>query len=514
MNLDPDICERARQSRDARFDGRFFTGVITTGVYCRPVCPVRPPKRKNVRFFPTAAAAAEAGFRPCLRCRPECAPGTPAWLGTSATVSRGLRLIAAGALDRGSVETLATNLGMGARHLSRLFVAHVGASPVAVAQTRRLHFAKRLIDDTDLPMTQVALSAGFGSIRRFNTAFRTAYGRTPMALRRTARVMHGAGAVSASAGALTLRIPYRPPFDWRALLDFIGLRATPGVEMVDGDVYRRTMSLDGRAGTIQVRPVDGAHALTLAVTFPDPKALCGIVERVRRMFDLGADPAEVAAHLCRDAQLAPLVQANPGLRVPGAWDGCELAVRTILGQQVSVKGATTLAGRLVQRFGAALDGAPTTGLSRLFPTPHALAEADLASIGLPAARANAIRQLAIAVRDGHITFEPTVTAETLIGQLTALPGIGDWTAQYVAMRALSEPDAFPASDLALLRTAGNGAGTLTRGTLLERAEAWRPWRAYAAMYLWKRYADGITGATKQGRSRAGGRARSAATKGN
>jgi len=480
MSLDPKICERARLARDARFDGRFFIGVVTTGIYCRPVCTVRPPKARNVRFYPTAAAAAEAGFRPCLRCRPEAAPGSPAWFGTAATVSRGLRLIGEGALDGdGTVEDLAERLGVGSRHLSRLFRKHLGAPPRAVAGTRRLLFAKKLINETDLPMAQIALSSGFRSIRRFNAAFLGSYGCAPGQLRRSATRRKTGG----DGSDFVLRLPYRPPFDWTSIADYFALRATPGVESVDRDAYRRTILLDGRAGQIEVRPAPDDTALELRVVFPDPRDLFQIVERVRRMFDLAADPTDIAGHLGRDPALSTVLAAHPGLRLPGAWDGFELAVRAILGQQVTVKGASTLSGRLASAFGermAAADG-PTI----LFPTPAALAEAEVGRIGLPKARARTIRALAEAVASGAVTFDAALDPDALERRLTALPGIGSWTAQYVAMRALNEPDAFPATDLGLIRSATALGMAATAKELALRAEAWRPWRAYAAQYLWR-----------------------------
>ena len=379
MLLDDEICERARLARDKRFDGRFYTGVVTTGVYCRPVCPARQPQARNVRYFPSAAAASAAGFRPCLRCRPEASPGTPAWLGTETTVSRALRLIAAGALDDGDVGALAERLGIGARHLARLFNRHLGAPPRAVAQTRRLLFAKKLIDETGMAMAAVACAAGFGSVRRFNAVFRACYGRAPGDLRRTARRRD-------PSDGIRLRLAFRPPYDWPSLIAFLALRAIPGVERVTPDCYARTIALDGARGAIEVRPVAGAAQLELRVACSEPGALIRVVERVRRIFDLGADPAEIAGHLGRDAALAPLVAARPGLRLPGAWHGFELAVRAILGQQVTVKGASTLAGRLVAAFGEAIEGAGD-GLSHLFPTVEALATADVAAIGMPKARA-------------------------------------------------------------------------------------------------------------------------------
>ncbi len=477
MILDPEICERARLARDARFDGRFFIGVVTTGIYCRPICSVRPPKAKNVRFYPTAAAAAEAGFRPCLRCRPEAAPGSPAWFGTAATVSRGLRLIGDGALDGdGTVEQLADRLGVGPRHLSRLFRKHLGASPRAVAGTRRLLFAKKLINETDLPLAQIALSSGFGSIRRFNAAFRGSYGCPPSALRR-------GSALRKSGSDFVLKLPYRQPFDWNSIADYFAMRATPGVEAADRSGYRRTIAVDGEVGQIHIRPIQGESALMLQVVFPDSRPLFHIVERVRRIFDLAADPEDIASHLRRDPALAPTLAAHPGLRLPGAWDGFELAIRAILGQQVTVKGASTLSGRLAEAFGERLS--VSDGPIILFPTPAALAEADVGSIGLPKARARTIRALAEAVCSGDVTFDAALDPQTLERRLTALPGIGNWTAQYVAMRALNEPDAFPATDLGLIRSAEALGIATTAKELSAHAEAWRPWRAYAAQYLWR-----------------------------
>jgi AraC family transcriptional regulator of adaptative response / DNA-3-methyladenine glycosylase II len=481
--LDPQVCERASLARDSRFDGRFFVGVRTTGIYCRPICPVPQPKAQNVRYFLTAAAAAEAGFRPCLRCRPESSPGTPAWQGTSATVARALRLVSEGALDGGSVERLAVSLGIGPRHLRRLFLRHLGASPLSLAQTRRLHFAKKLIDETAFPMSQVALSAGFGSVRRFNAVIRKVYGRTPGELRRRA------GRRAENGEACSLRLGFRPPFDWEALIDFLAPRATPGVEEVTAGRYRRTIQLAGRTGTIDVCPVRDERALRLDICFPDPAGLLPIVERARRMFDLHADPLAIVDQLRGDKLLAPLVEARPGVRVPGCWDGFELAVRAILGQQVTVKGATTLAGRVATAFGMPL-GAVDGGLTVVFPTAERLATADLSNVGLPAARAHAIRELARAVLGGDVIFDGSLDPTTLARRLTAVPGVGDWTAQYVVMRALGDPDAFPATDLGLLQAFAGG----TRGSARElrvQAERWRPWRAYAAMHLWRRAAAGM-----------------------
>jgi AraC family transcriptional regulator of adaptative response / DNA-3-methyladenine glycosylase II len=472
MELDLQTCEHARRSRDPRFDGRFFIGVTTTGIYCRPVCPAPSPKENHVRYFPSAAAAAEAGFRPCLRCRPEASPGAPAWLGSSTTVSRALRLMEEGGLADGSLEDLAARLGMGSRQLRRLFLQHLGATPVAVRQTRRLHFAKRLIDETELPFTEAALAAGFGSVRRFNSSFQTLYGRTPSQLRELARRSGASG-----AGQYRFRLPFRPPFDWEALLGFLAPRAIPGVGVVDGESYRRSIEIHGKRGQIEVRRV--ASALELRIEFPDARELMTIIERVRRLFDLRADPAEIGARLASDPLLAERLKSRPGLRVPGAWDGFELAVRAILGQQVSVKGATTLSGRLAQTFGERIEFGD--GLTHLFPGPARLAEADCSKIGLPGARAEAIRRLAAAVAQGDLVFGGVVHPAKFLEQFKKLPGIGEWTAQYVAMRALGEPDAFPSGDLGLVRAAGVGDAK----QLEQHAEKWRPWRAYAAMHLWQ-----------------------------
>ena len=474
MDLDRQICSHARISRDPRFDGRFFIGVRTSGVYCRPICPARTALEQNVRYFPTAAAAAEAGFRPCLRCRPEASPGTPAWLGTSATVSRALRLISESAIEDGGVDALAERLGIGSRHLRRLFLRYLGATPIAVAQTRRLHFAKKLIDETGLPMGQIAIAAGFGSVRRFNSAFRDVYHRTPTQIRRLARV-----SANLAEDEYSFRLRFRPPFQWEKLLEFLAPRATPGVECVEDGRYSRNISLNGHTGNLAVSLHSTGLALEVRISFPEAKLLFLIIERVRRMFDLAADPSDMAAHLKSDPLLAHRIAAVPGLRVPGCWDGFELAIRAILGQQVSVKGATTLAGRLVSAFGTPVGN--DSRLTHLFPTAETLADADVARIGLPEKRAETIRALARAVRDGSVTLQSADNIDQFHMRLRAIPGIGDWTAQYIAMRALGEPDAFPTGDLGLLR----GASIASASKLAERAEAWRPWRAYAAMYLWQ-----------------------------
>lgn len=473
MELHDDRCYRALSARDARFDGHFFTAVVTTGIYCRPVCPARTPKRRNVRFFPTAAAASEAGFRPCLRCRPESSPGTPAWNGTSATVARGLRLIQEGALDAEGVDALARRLGIGERHLRRLFREHVGATPIAVAQTRRLLFAKKLIDETSLPMTQIAHAAGYTSVRRFNTAVHAAYGVAPSSLRRGA-------ARSTSQGVLELRLAYRPPLAVAPLFGFFAARALPGVEVATPRCYRRTVMVDGVPGVLEVEALRETHGLRLRVPRAFAGELARVAQQTRRMFDLDAEPGAIQPQLARDPLLRAGFSGAPGLRVPGAWDGFELAVRAILGQQVSVAGANTLAGRLVARFGASIPE-PSPGLERLFPTPEILARAPVEEIGIPGRRADAVRALAAAALDGPLF----ATDDGARDRLLALPGIGPWTVEYVAMRALRDPDAMPTGDLVLRRMASRGTRPLGERALAARAERWRPWRAYAVMALWR-----------------------------
>ena len=479
MDLDRQTCDRARRSRDARFDGRFFIAVTSTGIYCRPICPARSPKDENIRYYPTAAAAEAAGFRPCLRCRPEASPGTPAWAGTSSVVSRALRLIGEGALDREGVEQLSDRLGITARHLRRLFVQHLGATPVQVALTRRAHFAKKLLDETPLALIDVAMASGFGSVRRFNAEIRRTFSRTPTELRRR----RAAPRSVTGDGCYRFRLSYRPPYDWEACLAFLAARATPGVEAVERSRYRRTIAINGNSGTIEIRRVDLSCSVDLEVSFPDSRPLLAIVERVRRMFDLTADPTLIEAHLRGDRLIREHLRAHAGIRVPGSWDGFELAVRAILGQQVSVRGATTLAGRVAERFGT-----PTTtaaGLTRLFPTPEQLADAPIEEAGVIGTRAAGIRLLAQKVRSGALTLGASADSAATTAALCGIHGIGAWTAQYIAMRACGEPDAFPGGDLVLRRMAGG----LSPRALEERSQQWRPWRAYAVMLLWQGAVD-------------------------
>lgn len=461
LELDRAALDRARLSRDPRFDGRFYIAVVSTRIYCRPICPAPSPKPGNIRYYATAAAAAEAGFRPCLRCRPEAAPASAAWLGVSAVVRRALRLIDEGALDEGSVTDLAARLGIGPRHLRRLFDTHVGASPMTVAQTRRLHFAKRLIDDTNLSMTEVALAAGYGSVRRFNAAFRANYGRPPSELRRKRR----AGAGGRGDGIL-LRLAYRPPYDWEGLLDFLAARAARGLEHVEGGEYRRTVMLDGRAARLVVRSPRDVDAIECEVHGAPPGALFNAVNRVRRMFDLAVEPSRIAFAFRKDAQLAPLVERWPGLRIPGVWDGFECAVRCLLNEGSAAK-ERRMVSRLVAACGPRLPAAAAgRDLTHLFPAPAEVAAADLSACPFGDARIAALKALAHAVRDGELDF--SAPADIVVRRLRQLPGSDRRMAEEVALRGLGEPDAFPAA----------GSRPLSQA-----AESWRPWRGYAALYL-------------------------------
>lgn len=468
------VCERARLARDARFDGRFFTAVKTTRIYCRPICPAPSPRAANVTYFATAAAAAEAGFRPCLRCRPEAAPGTPAWAGTSTTVARGLKLIAEGALDDGGVEQLAARLGVTSRHLSRLFREHVGASPVAIAQTRRLQFAKRLIDETSLSFADIALAAGYRSLRRFNHTLRETWQRSPRELRKLRAGRSG-------GDELVLEIALRTPFDADHWLAFLARRAIPGVETVTDGEYSRVHSADA---FVRIRPLADRARVTL-VNVPAAE-LFEVMRRARNLLDADADPHAIARSLRGDPVLNPLVKRRPGVRLPGAWEFFELAVRAVLGQQISVAAARTFAARVVARWGSELAVPLAAGMTHVFPDVTALRSADFREIGLPAKRGATLNALAAAVADGNI--DTSSAPEELCNALQELPGIGPWTAQYIAMRALRDPDALPSGDLVLRRMLG-GSQPLSMHAVERRAESWRPWRAYGLMHLWQAATD-------------------------
>ncbi|MEX0965486.1 MAG: AlkA N-terminal domain-containing protein [Pseudohongiellaceae bacterium] len=478
-----DEYENARQSRDPRFDGRFFVGVLTTGIYCRPVCPVRIPKRENVQLYRSAAAASEAGFRPCLRCRPESSPGTPAWIGAPYKVSKALHLIARGNLDGSSVEQLAQQLAIGPRQLSRLFRQYVGASPVAVAQTQRLHFAKKLLDETSLPLSEVCFAAGYGSVRRFNAVFQSTYSRSPKELRKGVR-----GAKRLAHEGIRVRLSYRPPLDFRAMLAYLDYRRIPGVEYIDSEnnAYHRTIAIEGNVGDICVRFSERENSAELTINFPDTRQLYYIVEKVRLLFDLKADSEVIEQFFQSDALLNKIVKRNPGTRVTGCWDGLEVTVRAILGQQVTVKAATTLAGRVAEKHGADYS-CPTVQLTRIFPSAKKLATAKLDGLGIVGQRVSAIKAVASKIESREIVFDGVLETDVFIQRICEIKGIGDWTAHYIALRVLSDPDAFPYSDLILRRAAARVGETLTPKELLQRAEVWRPWRAYAVIFLWKHY---------------------------
>lgn len=479
--LDAARCERARLSRDARFDGLFFTAVRSTGIYCRPVCPAPAPKPNNVHYYPTAAAAEHAGYRPCLRCRPELSPGDSRWRPADDVLGRALRLIDGGALAESSVGNLATQLDLSERQLRRLFVEHLGATPNGVHNTRRLLFAKQLLSETTLPITEIALASGYRSLRRFHACFLEAYRMPPRALRRAP----ARGSQPDDTPRVCLRLNYRPPYDFHGLLAFLRTRALPGVEQVDAHGYARV--IEGRDPAwwrIAHGPGD-EPALRLEIGGVGARDLLGVVGRVRRMFDLDADPDTISLAMHEDALLRNLRTAEPGLRMPGAWDGFELAVRAVLGQQISVAAARTLALRLLDRFGLPVALTDMPALTRRFPTPATLAEADLGSIGLTRARADTLRGLARAVLDGRLRFDLTSGLDAFVEACCLLPGIGPWTAHYIALRGLGHPDAFPAADLILRRAAADGAAALTASQLGRRAEAWRPWRGYAVFHLWR-----------------------------
>jgi AraC family transcriptional regulator of adaptative response / DNA-3-methyladenine glycosylase II len=478
MSLDPETCYRALSARDARFDGVFYVGVTSTGVYCRPICPARTPVVRNCQFFGRAAEAERAGFRACLRCRPELAPGAAPVDAISRLVTAAAAQIATGALDQGSVAQLAARLGVSARHLRRAMQAELGVAPLELAQRQRMAVALQLLRDSQLGLTEVAFAAGFSSVRRFNALFQQRFGRPPSALRR---------ATSCPADRVRLRLEYRPPLDWAALLGFLAQRAVPGVEAVAQEEYRRAVLLDGRAGWLRVRPAARGAALVAELSASLVPVLLPVVARLRALFDLDARPDVIDRHLARDPLLRPLVATRPGLRVPGAFDGFELAVRSVLGQQVSVAAATTLCGRLVQRFGRPL-ALELPGLDRTFPAASQLAAAGpaaLAAIGLPGARAGTLAALARAVAGGELGLGPAAGPEQQVAALQRIRGIGPWTAHYMAMRALRWPDACPAGDLVLRRALGVSS---ERAAAL-RMQPLRPWRAYATMHLWQRAAQ-------------------------
>jgi len=476
MPLDSTTCYRALRSRDARFDGRFFVGVTSTRIYCRPVCTVKPPKRENCRFYPSAAAAELGGYRPCLRCRPELAPGNSSIDATTRLAQAAASLIEDGTMNGAGVEGLAARLGVSERHVRRALDAEFGVSPVEFAQTQRLLLAKRLLTDTALPVTEIAFASGFGSLRRFNALFRSRYRLNPRELRRVAPRQQGA-----AADALRFELSYRPPYDWDGVAAFLAARAVQGVESVEDGRYRRTVRVAAERrehrGWIEVAPSARKPALAVTLSATLAKAAPLVLGRVKALMDLSCHPAEVSR------ALGALAARRPGVRVPGAFDGFEVAVRAILGQQVSVAAARTLAGRFVAAFGEPVE-TPFHALGFTFPAAADIAERqarDIARIGMPLARAQTVLALARAVAQGKLELVPHADIERTLASLRELPGVGEWTAQYIAMRALAWPDAFPHTDLGVMKALKEKRPH----QVLAAAEAWRPWRAYAVMHLWR-----------------------------
>ena len=474
--LDPVVCYRAIQTRDRRFDGLFFTGVRSTGIYCRPVCPANLPKLENCTFYRSAAAAQQANYRPCLRCRPELSPQLWPTIDGSDIVPRALRLIGAGALDEMSVASLAERLDVSDRYLRRRFAENLGTSPSQVAKTRRLLFAKQLITETTLAMTEIAIAAGFKSIRSFNHTIQQIYGCAPTQLRRHQNI-------ASPKDPITLKLAFSPPYNWDAIATFLHGRATAGLTMTTPYRYCRSIELERHQGWIAVEPVADKSYLQAQIVFPKVNLLAKIVARLQRMFDLNANTTEIEHHLQQD----PLFQQQfqRGIRIPGAWDTFELAVRAIVGQQVSVAAANTLFERIVARYGTPLlaPQAPPE-LQYVFPQPEVLVAADLTEVGVIRSRAIAISTLAQAVTDNPDFFNQLTTLDEAVVTLCQLRGIGKWTAHYIAMRALQAPNAFPPGDIGLLRGMATLGEPVNKAELLQRSAAWQPWRAYAAMQLW------------------------------
>jgi AraC family transcriptional regulator of adaptative response / DNA-3-methyladenine glycosylase II len=487
---DFDRCYQAAQSRDPRFDGWFITAVTSTGIYCRPSCPAMTPKRENVRFYPSAAAAQQAGFRACKRCRPDAAPGSPEWDGRADVVARAMRLIGDGVVDREGVPGLATRLGYSVRQLQRMLLAELGAGPIAIARAQRAQTARVLIETTTLTMVEIAFAAGFSSVRQCNETMQQIFALTPSSLRSRVSKSAARRRTDAATQGIHLRLPCRRPFNPESVLQFLGSRAVPGIELLDGSTYRRSLRLPhGHAVVSLTAPPqreDGPAFIEGDLHLSDLRDLTTAVSRCRQLLDLDADPIAVFEAFRDDPLLGPLVTENPGRRVPGAADGFELAVRAVIGQQVSVPGARTVAGRLVLAAGEILPESEG-GITHLFPTPAlliALAESDPAAFSMPASRRRALVALAEAVENGTVVIDPGADPTELRSSLVALPGIGPWTAEYVAMRALRDPDAFMPTDLGIRRAAHALGFPDDPAHLTALTERWRPWRSYAMAHLW------------------------------
>jgi AraC family transcriptional regulator of adaptative response / DNA-3-methyladenine glycosylase II len=477
IGTDFERCYRAVQSRDARFDGWFFTAVTSTGIYCRPSCPAMTPKAVNVRFYPTAAAAQAAGFRACRRCRPDATPGSPEWNVRADLVGRAMRLIADGVVDTGGVAELARRLGYSERHLNRQLTAEVGAGPIALARAQRAQSARVLIETTELPFARVAFAAGFSSIRQFNDTIRQIFATTPSDMRSARK-----GRDLAPPGVIVLRLPCRAPFDGDAVVEFLAARAVPGIEEVVGTTYRRTLRLAHGAAVAELTPQpDHVRAV---LRLDDLRDLTTAVQRCRRVFDLDADPLAVAEQLGADRILGRLVAKTPGLRLPGTVDGFELATRAVLGQQVSLAAARTLAARLVASHGAPL-ATPDGGLTHLFPQAEAIVSSPPEALGTPGARRAVLTALAAAVSDGEVVVDAGADRAATTAGLLDIRGVGPWTASYIAMRGLGDPDVFLPTDLGVRNALERMDLPTSAKDVAELAECWRPWRSYAVMHLWR-----------------------------
>ena len=476
----------ALASRDPRFDGVFFVGVTSTGIYCRPVCTAKKPKPENCRFFQSAAAAEKEAFRPCLRCRPELAPGHAPLDDARRIASRINHYIQAELLnDDASVEKMADSFELSARQIRRIVHQEFGVSPIELVLTRRLLLAKQLLTETQLSMTEVAFSSGFSSVRRFNDAFTRQYNMPPSRLRKEASIPEADS--TGSTETLSLQLAYRPPYDWDAMISFLELHAIPGIEGVQDNAYLRTVSIDEHKGWIRLEHVPEKHAVRIIMPHGLTPVMSSILTRIRSVFDLNARPDVIGERLSQNSILADSVARYPGMRIPGAFDGFEIAVRTILGQQISLKAANTLAGRFVERFGDPIE-IPHETLSHVFPSPqHMVGQSvdRIASLGIIERRARCILSIAEEIVENRMSLVPSADIETTLQQLVALPGIGPWTAQYITMRTLHWPDAFPKEDIALRRILGDV--TAKQADLL--SQAWRPWRSYASIYLWKMYVE-------------------------
>ncbi|WP_031073892.1 AlkA N-terminal domain-containing protein [Streptomyces sp. NRRL S-118] len=479
MHTDTERCVRAVQSKDARFDGWFFTAVLTTRIYCRPSCPVVPPKAENMTFYPSAAACQQAGFRACKRCRPDTSPGSPEWNARADTVARAMRLIQDGVVDREGVPGLAARLGYSTRQVERQLLAELGAGPLALARAQRAQTARLLIETTELPMADVAFAAGFASVRTFNDTVREVFALAPGELR--ARAARSTARLPRTPGVIALRLPYRAPLHPDNLFGHLAATAVPGVEEWRDGAYRRTLALPHGHGIAELAPRPDHIACRLSLT--DPRDLTLAISRCRRLLDLDADPVAIDARLRGDELLAPLVDKAPGRRVPRTVDAAEFAVRAVLGQQVSTAAARTHAGRLVAAHGTPVDD-PEGGLTHLFPGPEALAALDPEALALPRSRRTTLTTLVAALADGSLRLGLDSDWDEARAGLARLPGFGPWTIEVIAMRALGDPDAFLPTDLGIRRAAEGLGLPSTPAALTARAAAWRPWRAYAVQYLW------------------------------